>query len=102
MSIQSVSRRKPGPGRPKRGRTSLESIQATRLKRAKERAAVFAALPDDALADVAMFCIVMTWSRTTFYRRQAAGLLPAPVNHITGSKRWRVGDIRALLAGGKE
>jgi predicted DNA-binding transcriptional regulator AlpA len=101
MQSQPIPCRKPGPGRPKQGRASPETIKSARVQRSKERAAAFSFMPDDGLADLSMFCSVFSWSRSTFYRRQAAGLIPPPAN-LPGAKRWRVGDIRKLLAAAQD
>jgi len=57
----------------------------------------FGEMPDDALVSPAVIACIEDCSLPTFYRRVAAGLLPAP-SRIGGSSRVRVGDYRRMLA----
>ena len=57
-------------------------------------------MPDDALVSPAVIACLEDCSMPTFYRRVAAGLLPAP-NRIGGSSRVRVGDYRRMRAARK-
>jgi len=55
----------------------------------------FNELPDDALVPPAVIACMEACSLPTFYRRVAAGLLPAPLR-IGGTSRVRVGDYRSV------
>jgi predicted DNA-binding transcriptional regulator AlpA len=57
----------------------------------------FNEMPDDALVSPAVIACLEDCSLPTFYRRVAAGLLPAP-NRIGGTSRVRVGDYRRMRA----
>ena len=57
----------------------------------------FNEMPDDASVSPGVIACIEDCSLPTFYRRVAAGLLPAP-NRIGGSSRVRVGDYRRMLA----
>ncbi len=56
----------------------------------------FGEMPDDALVSPAVIACLEDCSLPTFYRRVAAGLLPAP-KRVGGSSRVRVGDYRRIL-----
>ncbi len=56
----------------------------------------FSEMPDDALVSPAVIACLEDCSMPTFYRRVAAGLLPAP-KKIGGSSRVRVGDYRRMV-----
>jgi predicted DNA-binding transcriptional regulator AlpA len=60
----------------------------------------FNEMPDDALVSPAVIACLEDCSMPTFYRRVAAGLLPAP-NRIGGSSRVRVGNCRRMRAARK-
>ncbi|MGO8841952.1 MAG: helix-turn-helix transcriptional regulator [Methyloceanibacter sp.] len=66
-----------------------------RVARALE---TFPFLPDEALIDVRAVCALRGRSRASTWRDVAAGRLAAPVK-VGCSTRWRVGDVRAALAG---
>jgi|GEM_PF-3040510 len=57
----------------------------------------FNELPDDAMVPPAVIACMEACSLPTFYRRVAAGLLPAP-RRIGRSSRVRVGDYRQVCA----
>ena len=57
----------------------------------------FGEMPDDAMVSPAVIACMEDCSLPTYYRRVAAGLLPAP-SRIGGSSRVRVGDYRRVLA----
>lgn len=58
----------------------------------------FPFLPDEALVDIRAVCALRGRSRASTWRDVTAGRLPKPVK-VGGSTRWRVGDVRAALAG---
>ena len=57
----------------------------------------FEEMPNDAFVSPAVIACLEGCSMPTFYRRVAAGLLPAP-KRIGGSSRVRVGDYRQIRA----
>jgi predicted DNA-binding transcriptional regulator AlpA len=57
----------------------------------------FDKMPDEALVSPAVIACLEDCSRPSFYRRVAAGILPAP-KRIGGSSRVRVGDDRRMRA----
>ena len=57
----------------------------------------FEEMPNDALVPPAVIACLEGCSMPTFYRRVAAGLLPAPTK-IGGSSRVLVGDYRRMRA----
>ena len=61
----------------------------------------FNEMPDDALVSPAVIACMEECSLPTFYRRVAAGLLPALI-HVGGASRVRVGDYRSILASRRE
>ena len=69
------------------------------IKRRVDRALeTFPLLPDEALIDIRAVCALLGRSRASIWRDVAAGRLAAPVK-VGCSTRWRVGDVRAALAG---
>jgi predicted DNA-binding transcriptional regulator AlpA len=66
-----------------------------RVDRALE---TFPFLPDEALIDVRAVCALRGRSRASTWRDVAQGRLARPVK-VGCSTRWRVGDVRAALAG---
>ncbi len=71
------------------------------IKRRVDRALeTFPFLPDEARVEIRVLCALFGRSRPSIWRDVAAGRLPAPVK-VGGSSRWRVGDIRAVLKGGR-
>ena len=59
----------------------------------------FDTLPDSAFIGTAALCVMTNKSRTTLWRWERAGLLPKSRKLGGGRRLYRVGDIRALLAG---
>ena len=73
--------------------------RSEKIKLRVDRALVtFPFLPDAALIDIWVLCALFGRSRASVWRDVAAGRLPAPAK-VGGSTRWRVGDVRAALAG---
>jgi predicted DNA-binding transcriptional regulator AlpA len=69
------------------------------IKRRVDRALeTFPFLPNEARVEIRVLCALFGRSRPSIWRDVAAGRLPAPVK-VGGSTRWRVGDVRAALAG---
>jgi predicted DNA-binding transcriptional regulator AlpA len=60
----------------------------------------FPYLPDTALIDVRVVCALLGRSRASVWRDVERGCLASPVK-VGCSTRWRVGDIRAALAGAR-
>jgi predicted DNA-binding transcriptional regulator AlpA len=60
----------------------------------------FPFLPNEALIDIRAVCVLFGRSRASTWRDVAAGRLAAPVK-VGCSTRWRVGDVRAALAGAR-
>ena len=59
----------------------------------------FDQLPDCALIGTAALVTLLDKSRTTIWRMEKDGTLPKARKMGSSNNRWRVGDIRALLAG---
>ncbi|MGM3273720.1 helix-turn-helix transcriptional regulator [Ralstonia sp. 24A2] len=55
-------------------------------------------LPNSAHVDCKTVAALFSTTRTTVWRRSAAGLLPKP-RKFGASARWNVGELRAVLAG---
>lgn len=71
------------------------------IKRRVDRALeTFPFLPDEALIDIRAVCALLGRSSASIWRDVAAGRLAAPVK-VGCSTRWRVGDVRAALAGAR-
>ena len=66
-----------------------------RVARALE---TFPSLPDAALVDIRVVSALLARSRASIWRDVERGRLASPVK-VGGSTRWRVGDVRAALAG---
>lgn len=58
----------------------------------------FDELPDSAHVDDKTLAALFGTSTTTIWRRVRRGELPQPVRFSTRCTRWRVGEIRAVLA----
>lgn len=58
----------------------------------------FDTLPNSALVNDKVFAVVLGCSRNTIWRRARAGIIPKPIRVSTHHSRWRVGDIRKVLA----
>jgi len=65
---------------------------------ASQLLAGFDDLPDDAQVDVKVLAALRSAGISTVWLHVRKGLLPQP-RRFGGSTRWRVGDIRAALAG---
>lgn len=84
---------------PKEGHDSRREERAKKIKLRVNRALeTFHFLPDAALIDIRTVCALRGRSRASTWRDVAGGLLAAPVK-VGSSTRWRVGDVRASLAG---
>lgn len=59
----------------------------------------FDALPNSALVDIKTFAAISGRSVPSTWRDLKAGRIPKPFSTGPNSTRWRVGDIRAHLAG---
>ena len=71
------------------------------IKRRVDRALeTFPFLPDEALIDIRAVCALRARSGASTWRDVARGHLARPVK-VGGSTRWRVGDVRAALAGAR-
>jgi predicted DNA-binding transcriptional regulator AlpA len=69
------------------------------IKRRVDRALeTFPILPDEALIDIRVVCALRGRSRASNWRDVERGRLAPPVK-VGHSTRWRVGDVRAALAG---
>ncbi len=69
------------------------------IKRRVDRALeTFPFLPDEARVEIRVLCALFGRSRPSIWRDVARGSLARPVK-VGGSTRWRVGDVRAALAG---
>ena len=60
--------------------------------------AAFDTLPDAALIDVRVVAALLGCSNNTVWRRVRGGALPLPVRPSVQQTRWRVGDVRKVLA----
>ena len=74
------------------------TAKARRTEKLAERAQLWASLPDDALIDVQELCAIRRRSKAATYRDIAAGIVEPPIK-VGASSRWRMGYVRALLAG---
>lgn len=61
----------------------------------------FDQLPDCALIGTAAIVTLLGKSRTTIWRMEQDGTLPKARKMGGSHNRWRVGDVRALLAQGE-
>ena len=59
----------------------------------------FDSLPDSALVDVKVTAAVLGRSQSSIWRDARLGKLPAPIKAGPACTRWKVGAIRAHLAG---
>lgn len=59
----------------------------------------FPALPDDAFVRLPVVTGLFACSPATVWRRVKAGAIPAPLKLSARMSAWRVGDLRAALAG---
>ena len=76
----------------------LKPLSENIKRRVDRTLGTFSFLPDAALIDIWAVCALRGRSKASTWRDVAAGRLPKPVK-IGGSTRWRVGDVRAALAG---
>lgn len=60
----------------------------------------FPFLPDAALIDIRVVSALLGRSRASIWRDVAGGRLAPPIK-VGFSTRWRVGDVRDLLTGGR-
>jgi predicted DNA-binding transcriptional regulator AlpA len=58
----------------------------------------FPFLPDAALVDIRVVSALLARSRASIWRDVGRGRLAPPIK-MGNSTRWRVGDVRAALAG---
>lgn len=59
----------------------------------------FDALPDAARLGRPALCMILGKSRTTLWRLEQAGVLPAPRKPLGGGRNyWTAGDVRRFLA----
>lgn len=62
----------------------------------------FDSLPDSALIRMSAVTALFSLSPATIYRRVADKTFPQPKHLGVRAVRWRVGDLRVALAGGKQ
>lgn len=67
-------------------------------KNATDALAGFDALPDDALVPAQVVRSLFRFSPATMYRRLKAGTLPPPRRFGGVAVRWRVADLREVIA----
>jgi predicted DNA-binding transcriptional regulator AlpA len=86
---------------PKGGYDSRREERAKKIKlRVNRVLETFHFLPDVALIDIRTVCVLRGRSMASTWRDVASGQLAAPVK-VGCSTRWRVGDVRAALAGAR-
>jgi predicted DNA-binding transcriptional regulator AlpA len=69
--------------------------------RTRRQVALFSVLPDDALLDVRVVAILLNRSIASIWRDAQCGRLANPIRIGARSARWRVGDVRNALRGGR-
>ena len=62
---------------------------------------LFSLLPDDAMLDVRVVSIILNRSVASIWRDAKCGRLANPIRIGARSARWRVGDVRNALRGGR-
>ena len=62
---------------------------------------LFSLLPDDAMLDVRVVSIILNRSIASVWRDAKSGRLANPIRIGARSARWRVGDVRSALSGGR-
>ena len=67
-----------------------------------ERITVFDVLPDSALTEISEITALACRSRASIWRDVQEGRLASPIKLGPNSTRWRVGDVRRFLEGGKK
>jgi predicted DNA-binding transcriptional regulator AlpA len=75
-----------------------EPVQKIRLQPASNTPAWFDSLPDIALVDSKTIAWLFGCSENTVWRRASSGVLPTPLKVSANQTRWRVGEIRKVLA----
>jgi predicted DNA-binding transcriptional regulator AlpA len=70
-------------------------------RRVDRTLAIFPSLPDAALIDVRVVSALVGRSTASVWRDVSQGRLSPPVHVGARSTRWRVGDVRAALNGGR-
>lgn len=72
-------------------------METKRQHRHQEQLTKFDQLPDSGLVPVTVVAGLLSLNKGTCWAHVKAGKLPAPIR-IGGASRWRVGDIRQMLA----
>jgi predicted DNA-binding transcriptional regulator AlpA len=81
--------------------SSVADQLSDNIRRRVDRALqTFQFLPDAALTDVRVVCALLGRSRASIWRDVERGRLAHPVK-VGHSTRWRIGDVRAALAGAR-
>jgi predicted DNA-binding transcriptional regulator AlpA len=81
--------------------SSVANQPSDNIKRRVDRALqTFPSLPDAALTDIRVVSALLSRSRASIWRDVERGRLASPVK-VGHSTRWRVGDVRAALAGAR-
>jgi predicted DNA-binding transcriptional regulator AlpA len=76
----------------------LEQLSDSIRRRVARTLDTFPLLPDAALVDIRVVSALLARSKASIWRDVGRGRLASPVK-MGHSTRWRVGDVRAALAG---
>lgn len=79
--------------------TQSEQKVAARVRRVLTHIDV---LPDDALIEIGVVSIVLGRSNASIWRDVEKGRLASPYRTGARSTRWRLGDVRAAMKGGRD